>query len=333
MKPARTPLLDVLTIGAATRDAFVRSSHFEQIPSDSAPDGYNACLPLGAKIAIDDLSFHTGGGATNTAVTFRRFGLKTACAIRIGKDPGGTEILSLLKKEHIDPRAVETDPKDATGYSIILLAGSGHRAILTSRGASAYLDRNTLDWKKLSSSWIYLTSIGGKEKMLKEIFRHAKTSLTRVAWNPGSAELELGLKALQTHFLHTDILIFNREEAATIANCSPRDLECLFHTLGPLPRQALIITDGARGAYAYARGLVWHAPAIPGKILNTTGAGDAFSSALVASLINKGDLAHGLQVGTLNAASVVRHMGATTGILPALPTARACARVRIRQIS
>jgi hypothetical protein len=332
MKPARPPLFDVVTIGAATRDTFVRSSHFENIPSDSAPDGYNACLPMGAKIPIDDMSFHTGGGATNTAVTFRRFGCKTSCVTRIGKDVGGTEILNLLKRERIDTRGIETDTKDATGYSIILLSGAGHRAILTSRGACAHLERNKIDWSTLSSSWIYLTSIGGNEKILKEIFAHAKKSLTRIAWNPGSAELELGLKHLQTFFLHTDVLIFNREEAAMVANCSPRDLEYIFHTLGPLPRQALIITDGAHGAYAYARGLAWHAPAIPGKIKNTTGAGDAFSSATVASLLKNGDLTHALQVGTLNAASVVRHMGATTGILTSLPTATSCSRVRIRQI-
>lgn len=332
MKQARKTRFDVVTIGAATRDVFVRSKQFENVPSDSAPDGYNACLPLGAKIPVEELVFETGGGATNAAVTFRRFGLKTSCVTRVGNDVGGKEIIAQLKKERIDTSGLKTDPKERTGYAIILLSGAGHRAILVARGASQDLEKNGFDLARMTSNWIYLTSVAGNEHLLRQIFVQAKKQLTRVAWNPGNAEIAVGLKKLLPFLLQTDILILNREEAAELSDCSPRDFACMFHTLGPIPRRVLVITDGAHGAYAHARGVTWHAPASKGKILNTTGAGDAFGSAFVASIAKKEDNERALQAGTLNASSVVRHMGAKAGILKRAPTKNECARIRIRQV-
>ena len=313
---------DVVTIGAATRDVFVKSSHFENVRSDSAPDGWNACLPLGAKIPIDELVFETGGGATNAAVTFARFGDKTACVSRIGNDPGGCEIVSLLGKEKIDTTAIQLDPKERTAYSIILVAGTGNRAILVARGASSHLDAKAIPWNSLGTSWIYLTSVAGNEKLLKDIFAHAKRSLSHVAWNPGNAEIELGLKRLTPFLFQTDILFLNLEEAAALVKTSTRHLPLILKTLGSLPRKALVITDGKHGAYAHARGVTWHSSPLQGKIVNTTGAGDAFGSGFTASLMQDGEVGRALQAGSLNAFGVVTHMGAKAGILRRFPVAR-----------
>lgn len=323
---------DVITIGGATRDVFVRSSHFENIPSDSAPDGWNACLPLGAKIPIDELVFETGGGATNAAVTFAQMGNRVACVSRIGKDAGGCELVSRLHDAGVDTRAMQVDPKERTAYSFILLAGTGSRTILVSRGASQRLDPNDVPWRSLEANWLYLTSLGGDVAALKAVFAHAKQELVHVAWNPGNAELELGLKKLLPLAMQSDVLILNLQEAAGLADTSPRHLEKILRALGALPRVALVITDGKRGAYAHARGVTWHVEPLKGKIVNTTGAGDAFGSGFVASLMQDGDIEKALKVGTLNAHGVITHMGAKTGILKKFPTARELARINVKEL-
>jgi ribokinase len=333
MKQARAARFDILTLGAATRDVFVKSRRFEQMPSVDAPDGLNACLPLGAKIPVDELVFETGGGATNAAVTFARFGLKTACVSRIGHDAGGTEIVSHLTQENVDTSGIETDKKERTGYSIILLAGSGHRTILVARGASSSLGKNMIAWNKLRAKWIYLTSLAGNMTLLKKTFSEAKRSLTHVSWNPGNAEIEHGLKALLPFLLQTDVLILNVEEASALADCAPRQLDCILKTLGPLPREALIVTDGVHGAYAHARGVTWHVASLKGKIINTTGAGDAFGSAFTASLMQDGNIETALKAATLNAFGVVNHMGAKVGILKQAPSKGQLARVRVRTVA
>lgn len=326
-----TSRFDVLTIGAATRDIFVKSSHFENIPSDSAPDGFNACLPLGAKIPIDDLLFETGGGGTNAAVTFARYGFKTTCITRVGQDPDGQTLVEQLKRERIDTRAVQRDPHERTATSIILLAGTGSRAILVARGAAQHIQAHDIPWDKLPARWIYLTSVGGNLPLLKSVFREAKKRRMQLAWNPGNAELDLEFKPLLPFLMQTDLLILNREEAATLANTSPHHLERILTKLGPLPRMALVITDGKRGAHVHARGTTWVALPPKGRIVNTTGAGDAFGSAFCASLMKDDDITHALQIGTLNAHGVVSHMGAKAGILQQFPSARERSRIKVRE--
>jgi len=323
---------DMVTIGAATRDVFVKSKHFDKIKSASAPDGFEACLPMGAKIELDEIAFETGGGATNAATTFARFGFKTACIARIGHDAGGAEIEELLKREDIDKTLLQYDAKLRTGYSIIILAGAGHRAILTSRGASRKIAEKEIPWEKIRTHWLYVTSLGGNEKLLKDIFGFAKKHLVKIAWNPGSAELEMGMKKLLPYLMQADVLIMNKEEAASLSGLPARQVDGLLKKIGALPRTALVITDGAHGAYLTARGAVWHATALTGKILNTTGAGDAFGSAFTSGLMREGDLDAALKIAVLNSHGVVTHMGATAGILDKYPTPQKRTKVKVKQI-
>src|SRR5438128_1388556 len=89
---ADMPSFDVVTIGAATQDVFLQSSSFEEVRNPYAPDGLDACLPLGSKINLHDITLASGGGASNAAVAFARFGLKTACVTRVGTDGAGDTI-------------------------------------------------------------------------------------------------------------------------------------------------------------------------------------------------------------------------------------------------
>ncbi|MCC6563954.1 carbohydrate kinase family protein [Candidatus Uhrbacteria bacterium] len=305
---------DVLTIGSATQDAFIRSTALEEHHDDDAPDGIAACFLMGSKMSADELTFSSGGGATNAGTTFARWGLKTACLTRIGKDLNGASLLADLKTEKIDTRFVQTDPKLQTAYSVILLSGSGHRAIFTHRGASQALDRQAFPWhhwtKKLANTriakWIYLTSVGGDMKTLADIFEHASRTKTRIAWNPGNKELEKGMKPLKRFILQTDILSLNKEEADALGG---------LKAVGDLPRGAFLLTEGGHGATVRSQGKTFHASALKVKRINTTGAGDAFGSGFVASWMHKEDPRAAMADALLNATGVITHMGAHAGIL------------------
>lgn len=167
--------------------------------------------------------------------------------------------------------------------------------------------------------------------MLQAVFAQAKHQLARIAWNPGNAELEWGLKRLLPFLLQTNVLLLNMEEAAGLANTSPRHFDKIMRALGSLPREVLVITDGQRGAYAHARGITWHVEPMKGKVVNTTGAGDAFGSGFVASLMRDGDIVNALKVGALNARGVITHMGAKVGILKQFPTVRDLGKAKVKE--
>ena len=290
---------------------------------------------MGAKLSLDDVIFETGGGATNAAVTFRHFGLRTACVCRVGNDDNGKAVVQALKKARVAMRGVQIDHEDKTGYSIILLAGSGHRSILVYRGAAANLHVQSVPWRWLRSRWFYLTSLGDDLKKANAVFVQANKMEARVAWNPGNGELTHGLHRLSGLIRQTDILIMNREEAAKLADEAPRHLDRIVAKLGHLPRIALVVTDGANGAYVFeskTQGF-WHGTALPGKKVNTTGAGDAFGSGFVSSYIKIGNLDKALRVGLCNSHGVITHMGAKAGILAKYPSDRELNKARVRPSS
>ena len=325
---------DICTIGAGTRDVFITSSHFERQNDPHAPAGFDACFPMGTKIELDDIIFETGGGATNAAVTFQNFGLKTACLTAVGADDNGRAVISSLKKHKVNIKGIQIIQQKKTSYSIILLAGTGERSILVYRGASNDLEPEKINWNKFKCSWLYLTSLGGSLKKNQIIFNTATHSDKSIAWNPGNGELKLGLQKLSPLIRHTDIFIVNREEAALLTEQAPRHLDLIIKKLGRLPRRTLIITDGPHGAYAYdiQKKILSHADILPGRRINTTGAGDAFGSAFTAAYIITKNLEEGLRAGTVNSLGVITHMGAKAGILNKYPTLKDLKRVHITHI-
>ena len=116
------PKYDVIAVGSATVDVFVETHDEDVIDIRTAhSEEIYTCFELGSKILIDHLEFTTGGGGTNTAVSFKHLGLKTAYLGNIGKDINGDKILRMLKKYKIDSYNAEVLAK--TGRIINVVYG------------------------------------------------------------------------------------------------------------------------------------------------------------------------------------------------------------------
>ena len=200
-------MYDVIIIGSATRDAFFKSKDFKTREREMI-------LPLGAKIAIPEVVFTTGGGGTNAAVTFARQGFKTACVSRIGDDVSGGEVKKELKKEGVDD-FLQIDAVNKTAYSLILVTPEGERTILEYRGASDCLSEKEIDWEKLKSTWLYLDSLAGNKKLLKRAINWAKDNNTKIVYNPSKKEISWG-KEIHSYLNDVDIFIVNEDEAAAV---------------------------------------------------------------------------------------------------------------------
>lgn len=323
-------MYDVITIGSATRDVFVKSTALEIHAKDHSVTSLEACFPLGAKIEVDDLILETGGGATNAAVTFARLGHRTATVASIGNDSIGAEIARVLGGEGVDTSLLQTHAKARTGYSIILLSGSGERTVLVFRGAAEKMDGKAIPWRSLQAKWFYVSSIGGDIRLMRKILEHAAKRRIKVAWNPGSKEIRHGLRALSPLIRMVDVFNLNKEEAAQLVSTDPQNFAHILKSLRPLPRRALVVTDGLGGSYAAEGGDTWHSSVIDVPRVNVTGAGDAFGSGLVAGLMRKDDIRYALAVATWNATGIVQQMGAKRGIIRAYPSAAAVKKVIIK---
>ncbi|MCX6731500.1 MAG: carbohydrate kinase family protein [Candidatus Parcubacteria bacterium] len=302
-------MYDIIIIGSATRDAFFKSDQFRTRDREMI-------LPLGAKLAIPEVIFTTGGGGTNAAVTFARQGFKTACISRAGDDVSGGEIKKELKLEGIDD-FIQVDSEHKTAYSLILVTSEGERTILEFRGANDYLTEKEIDWKNLKSKWLYLDSLAGNEKLLQEAIKWAKNNNTKIAYNPSKKEISWG-KKLHQYLNDVDIFIVNEDEAAAVLEIkySQEKEEDIFGELDRIVNGIVVMSRGPRGV-TVSDGKKKYSAGVPdAPVIDRTGAGDAFGSGFVSGFIqNKGNIEYAIQLGTANATSVVEVFGAKEGIL------------------
>lgn len=308
----------VLTIGAATRDIFLVSDQFKSLKTKAVVGGIAECVPLGSKIDVQTFYATTGGGATNAAATFRSLGLKTAIICRIGKDETGGDVMNDLKKFHVETRYVNQIEDGQTAYSTLLTMPAGERTVLVFRGVSAKFTDKDIHWSAIrKSKWIYLTSLGGNVELSKKIISFAHKHQVKIAWNPGHGELEKGLKSFSESLQNVNVFIVNKEEAELLTGTTNKRkmMSLLKHE-----SHIRLITDGAKGTTILIGKTEARIGTTGTKGVSKTGAGDAFGSGFVAALIHGKDPLDAAKIGTLNAESVIQHLGAKKGILHEWPT-------------
>ncbi len=301
----------IITFGAATQDVFLQGKALTAKRDVRSKDTVEQ-FPLGSKTDIDGIVFDTGGGATNAAVTFARQGLNTGYVGKIGHDPAGTEIMRVLKRENVATDKVIYDTKLSTGYSTILIAPNGERAILTHRGASQELKTKEVAIRNLEADWFYLSTLHGNFDLLEKLLKHANIHGIQVAIDPGAAELAQP-KKLRALLPLISVLKANADELRLIFG-GENLRQTVVAANGVCPY--VVGTNGAAGAYAVFRGSLYQVGQYQKvKVIDRTGAGDAFGSGFVAALAKGLAIEDALTLGSANATSVVTKVGSKPGIL------------------
>ena len=303
-------MFDVISLGTATLDVFLRSPGLEVDEKSGEKD---ICVRYGAKIEVNEIFFETGGGGTNTAVTFSRQGLKAACIVQIGGDFAGEKIIADLMNEGVETELLDIQKENFTDYSTILWAGDGGRTILVYRGKTR-LEKTGVFWDKLQTNWFYISSLEGNLEIVKEII--SKFPDSRIAWNPGGRELSQKEELLPM-LNNVTVLNINKEEMEQLLGKTGEIGELLVEAQ-KLPCLYIVITDDQRGAYLWSKeekawfhsGIFEDSPRV-----ETTGAGDSFASTFTSAIALGKKIPEALSWGPVNSMSVVQQIGAQKGLL------------------
>ncbi len=323
-------MLDVISIGTATRDVFLKVPGIKVLkdPEHLKKLGFIAgeaeCMALGSKLEVEEPLLTIGGGATNSAVTFSRQGLKTAAIITIGDDENGKAVLAALKKEKVKPLVVYS-PKEQTAYSTILLSSSAERTILVYRGAANDLDEKQISWDLLKAKWAYIAPGAIDLSVMRKIFYSLKNSGTRIAMNPSGYYLKQGLQVLQPFLDDCDVVILNQEEASLLTSIPLEDEKSLLKKMDDIISGLLLMTNGRKGSVVADGKNIYRAGIFPDHPIDRTGTGDAFGSGFVSVLAktrkeppyDQETIKEAIRFGTANATSKIEHIGAQSGILTA----------------
>jgi sugar/nucleoside kinase (ribokinase family) len=332
-------MFDVITIGGATQDIFFISKNYPVVDD-------TLTLPWGEKFLADTLYTDIGGGAANASVGLARLGFRVAFWGKVGLDIPGQIITQRLKQEKVFIPFLVVDDKCQTSTSAILVGEKGERSIIMYRGNNDNLLTNTKSISEVkNTNWIYLSDLGENTKDLcDKILKIVKENNIKLCFVPGQHQLKLGINSLKALISNSNILILNIYEAYMLlkgsypgqdkksCHLNSRDTKEMLREFAIIGAKTIVITRDKCGVSCFSNGNFYESGApIIKDVVDTTGAGDAFSSAFLAGVIKNKDIATCLLWGNKNAGAVISQFGAQTGLLPtfdqpAMPPAQAQAR-------
>lgn len=302
-----------LSIGGATYDLFLTMDKGALKESDFI------LLKAGGKLRVKEVVETCGGGACNTAVGLSRLGLRASFCGVVGSDQWGEKLLLTMKKEGVNTDSATVVEHETSSFSIILSLPSGERTILYTPGVNEHLRDVTLDLAAVAKAdVVYLnrlndTSCEIEDDLIRALVARPEIHLT---WNPGGCQVEAGMDAPDKKALLsvTDLLLLNKEES--LAFTGKKTVEEALSVLSRAGAKHVCITDGKHGTVATDGKKTYVCPVLEDvKVIDTTGAGDAFGTGATWAIATGKPLPEALIAGTLNAASNVSHIGAQTGLL------------------
>jgi len=310
--------LDVLSVGDVVTDAFIKLFDDDE-RVEHRPDGNWLAIPFGTKVPFDYVQVvEAVGNAANASVAFARLGLKSGLVSNVGADQYGRDIIASLEHNDVDTRFLHINPGKISNYHYVLWY-KDERTILIKHEEYDY------HWPRFRiidmPRWIYFSSISQHameyhDQLAAWLERHQPVKL---AFQPGTFQIEAGVHRLKRIYARTEILALNREEATAVSGGDHNDINDLMDKLHALGPRIVLISDGHAGAYASDGTSRYKMPIYPDPKppFERTGAGDAFTSTFVAAIARGADVEGALLWAPINAMSVVQQVGAQAGLLNA----------------
>jgi ribokinase len=305
--------IDFLAIGDIVTDAFIKLKE-AHVTCSINHDTCELCMKFADKIPFESVDVIAGvGNSANAAVSAARLGLASALLSDVGADQNGKECVMALKKDGVETKYVTSHKGMISNYHYVLWYDA-ERTILVKHQEYPY---------KLPSiknpKWVYVSSLGGNSyEYHLEIIKWLNANPDiKVAFQPGTFQMSLGLEKLSDLYKRADIFFCNKEEAQRILKTQEGDVKKLMEMLRNVGPKTIIMTDGPNGAYAFDGKDAYFMPTYPDPKppFERTGAGDAFASTLTIALAKGKTLEEALMWAPINSASVVQNVGAQRGLL------------------
>lgn len=321
--------MKIICIGSAAKDIFFPTDGgvILETPDDLLSQR-KITFELGAKYQAENRYEALGGCAANAASGMAKLGLDASCYSKIGGDPLGEWIIKELKDKNVLTDLMQIEQRISSDLSAIVVdKKSGDRVIFFNRDANEKLKITPENLE--GADWLFVSALNGNEKEswednLEKILKIC-AGKSKLAFNPGPENINNNPQKIREAIKHCEVLIVNKDEAIEIVSSIagrdetlPRlydDEKFLIGELKKIGAKIIAITDGKRGAWACDEKNIFYAEATGNNPVETTGAGDAFSSGFMAAVIKEKSLEEALKWGIANSGNAVKFYGAIEGLL------------------
>lgn len=253
------------------------------------------------------------GGAGNVAAGLALFGAKVGFVGKSGNDLFGRLYHTDLDKNGIAHR-IFVDHYSPTGVVMSFVSNQEERSLLVFRGANDKLSPEDIEKAKgliKNAEYVYFSGYSLVSDPQKSAILHgiemAKKSRTKIVFDPGAHNLVESEPRLFEKILDScDVFSPNLMEAKAITNSTE-----INEVISRLRKKAPFTTlkCGRKGAILITGKDVIKVPSVGVKCIDTTGAGDAFTAAIVFGLISKLPLKTIGQLANWFAGQVITQIG------------------------
>ena len=293
----------IVVIGSANTDLIVRVPH----------------LPArGETVLGGEYSSAGGGKGANQAIAARRLDAEVTFVGRVGRDSFGDATIAAFEAEGMYTGYIARDDDARAGVALILVEGSGENMIAVAPGSNRCL--TTQDVEAAISPILSSKSLVAQLEVPIEAVRSgleiARRFGTTTILNPSPVP-ELGLP--DDLYALVDILVPNRDEASKLSHIDVVDrnsAELAGRMLLGRGAGSVVLTLGSEGSLIVTKDQVIEVPAYEVDVVDTVGAGDAFTAGLAVALGSGGTLERAAKLATAAAALATTKQGAQ----PSLPT-------------
>ena len=249
----------------------------------------NAIPEKGQTILGNNHIVGPGGKGSNQAIAAARLGGSVNFITKIGKDQNADMALSLYRDEGMDTSCVIQDENHLTGVAGIMInEKTGDNAINIVPGAAATLTKKDIDnnLSFIKKSEIFLTQLETPYEVTSYALKKAKEFNLTTIFNPAPAS-----EINQNDFKLIDYFTPNETEASFYLKKkveSKEEIEIAAKMFLEKGVKNIVITLGSRGVYFAnsTENYFLDAFNLKDKVIDTTGAGDAFNGAFAYALSN-----------------------------------------------
>ena len=240
---------------------------------------------IGETILGDSYNIGPGGKGCNQAIAIARLGGKVSFISKLGKDNYGDLALKTLKENNINSSSIIQSANLQTGVAGIMLdKKSGKNAINVITGAPSTFTISEVDkhLNVIKNSKIFLTQLEIPKDVTLHCLKTAKENKVLTILNPAPAS-----EISKEFFNYVDYFTPNESEAefyTGIKITNEKEAKEASIKLLNLGLKKVIITLGEKGLFYSDGNEDIFLKATPVKVIDTTGAGDAFNGGLAYAL-------------------------------------------------
>lgn len=267
---------------------------------------------------VESILVRNGGDGLNAAIGVSRLGTHCAIMAAVGDDPLGGVIVDAAIAAGVDVSAIRIRSEMTSPTAITLVDAKGDRVFVYNGGAMDSFSIDDVDLHLLGEG--HFVHIGGVNNLpglepqgLTEVLRRAKelgkTTTMDVTWDHSGTWLPTIAPSLP----YLDYFLPSYDEAREITGQDrPEDAARFLRERGV---GTVVVKLGKKGCYLQnAAGERYLPPCRPRRIVDTTGAGDAFVAGFLSGLARGWEVDGAARLGIAVGALAVAEVGATTGV-------------------